>query len=150
MQRADVDELAVEPVHGAELPSHRRSALSAMVSNTGCTSVGDRLITPRISLVAVCCSRDSVSASLRALELGEQAHVLDRDEGLIGEGLQQLDLRLGERSATSRPTLIAPMGTPSRMSGTASTLRKPVAMDVAVVAKSGSARTSGISTTRDV
>ena len=30
------------------------------------TSVGELEITPRISLVAVCCSRDSVSAWLRA------------------------------------------------------------------------------------
>ncbi len=54
-----------------------------MASNTGCTSVGDWLITRRISAVAVCCSR---------------ASVLDRDHGLVGEGLQQLDLAVGERS----------------------------------------------------
>ncbi len=62
--------------------SHRRSALAAMVSNTGCTSVGDRLITCRISLVAVCCS----SASLRGVE---QPHVLDGDRRLRGEGLDE-------------------------------------------------------------
>src|SRR5215469_873421 len=43
------------------LASHRRSALAAMLSNTGCTSVGERLITRRTSLVAVCCSRASVA-----------------------------------------------------------------------------------------
>ena len=30
------------------------------------------------------------------LQLLEQAHVLDRDDGLVGEGLQQRDLRVGE------------------------------------------------------
>ena len=37
-----------------------------MVSKTGCTSVGELLITRRISLVAVCCSSASVSSRLRA------------------------------------------------------------------------------------
>ena len=31
------------------------------------------------------------------LELLEQAHILDGDDGLVGEGLQQGDLRVGER-----------------------------------------------------
>ena len=34
--------------------SHNRTALSTMASNTGWTSVGEREITRRISLVAVC------------------------------------------------------------------------------------------------
>ena len=42
-------------------------------------------MTFRMSAVAVCRS----SASLR---LVEQPHVLDRDHGLVGEGLQQLDV----------------------------------------------------------
>ena len=37
-----------------------------MVSNTGCTSVGEPEITVRISLVAVCCSRASVSEAFLA------------------------------------------------------------------------------------
>ncbi len=37
-----------------------------MVSRTGWTSVGELLMTRRISLVAVCCSSASVSARLRA------------------------------------------------------------------------------------
>ena len=36
-----------------------------MASNTGCTLVGDVEITRRISLVAVCCSNDSVSSRFR-------------------------------------------------------------------------------------
>ena len=46
-------------------------------------------MTPKISLVAVCCSK-------RLLELVEQPHVLDGDHRLIGEGFEQLDLRRGE------------------------------------------------------
>ena len=46
-------------------------------------------MTPKISLVAVCCSSDSG-------ELLEQPHVLDRDHGLVGEGLDQLYLPLCE------------------------------------------------------
>ena len=37
---------------------------SATTSNTGCISVGELAITPRISLVAVCCSRASRSSEL--------------------------------------------------------------------------------------
>ena len=32
------------------------------------------------------------------LHLVEQAHVLDRDDGLIGEGLDDFDLAIGEKS----------------------------------------------------
>ena len=45
-----------------------------------------------MSRVAVCRS----SASLR---LVEQPHILDRDHGLVGEGLQQLDLLVREGAA---------------------------------------------------
>ena len=38
------------------------------------------------------------------LELGEQAHVLDGDHRLVGERLQQLDLRVGKRAARRRGT----------------------------------------------
>ena len=60
-----------------------------MVSITGWISVGELAMTPRISLVAVCCSSASV-------ELLEQPHVLDGDHRLVGEGFKQLDLRRGE------------------------------------------------------
>ena len=46
-------------------------------------------MTPRISLVAVCCSK-------RLFEFLEQPHVLDGDDRLVGEGFEQLDLRWGE------------------------------------------------------
>ena len=81
-----MDELAVEGEDVGDVALQRSAAAAEIVSNTGCTSVGDWLITRRISLVAVCCSSASVSSRLRA-ELGEQAHVLDGDDRLVGEGL---------------------------------------------------------------
>ena len=68
---------------------HSRAALSAIASSTGWTSVGELAMTPKISLVAVCCSNDS-------FKFLEQPNVLDRDHGLIGEGFEELDLRRGE------------------------------------------------------
>ncbi len=50
----------------ASCASHRRLALSATVSSTGWISVGERLITRRISAVAVCCSSDSVRSAFLA------------------------------------------------------------------------------------
>ena len=47
----------------------RRAALCTIVSNTGCTSVGELLMTPRISLVAVCCSCQGTDLSMRRREL---------------------------------------------------------------------------------
>ena len=46
-------------------------------------------MTPKISLVAVCCSK-------RLLEFVEQPHILDSDHGLVGKGFEELDLRRGE------------------------------------------------------
>ena len=54
-------------------------------------SVGELAMTPRIWLVAVCCSK-------RLGELLEQPHVLDGDHRLVGEGFEQRDLLVGERS----------------------------------------------------
>ena len=50
----------------ASYASQSRAALRTIVSKTGCTSVGERLMTRRISLVAVCCSSVSVRSRLRA------------------------------------------------------------------------------------
>ena len=62
-----VDERAVELKHRAvRLPSHTRKARCAIVSKTGWVSVGEAEIARRISLVAVCCSSDSVSSRFRA------------------------------------------------------------------------------------
>ena len=60
-------------------------------------------MTPKISLVAVCCSNDF-------LEFLEQPHVLDRDDGLIGEGLKQFDLFIRERANVGSAHSDDPMG----------------------------------------
>ena len=79
--------------------SHRKAArgLARIASSTGCRSNGERLMTLSTSAVAVCCCSDSASRRVRCLHLVEQPHILDRDHGLVGEGLQQLDLLVAER-----------------------------------------------------
>ncbi len=67
-----------------------RVALSSMVWNTGCSSPGEREMTPSTSAVAVCCSSNSRSSF-------EEPRVLDSDHGLGGEVACKLDLLLGER-----------------------------------------------------
>ena len=45
-------------------------------------------MTPKISLVAVCCSSASVSCL-------EQPHIFDGDDRLVREGFEQFNLRRG-------------------------------------------------------
>ena len=45
----------------------------------------------------------TLSGLARRLQLFEQAHVLDGDNGLIGEGRDQFDLALGERLRVGAP-----------------------------------------------
>ena len=89
---------------GTIAPYGRRTDVSARSPRSRRTPAGRRsaswLITRRISLVAVCCSSASVSSRFRACSSVEQAHVLDGDDGLVGEGLQQLDLLVGEQART--------------------------------------------------
>ena len=47
------------------VPPHRPIARSAIASKTGCTSVGELLMTRRISAVAVCCSSASLVSFIR-------------------------------------------------------------------------------------
>ena len=62
-----------------------------MLSRTGCRLNAERLMTLSTSAVAVCCASDFA-------QFVEQARVLDRDHGLPGKVLDQLDLLLGKRS----------------------------------------------------
>ena len=64
--RSVVEEPVLVACTQASQASKRRRRLSAMVSNTGCTSVWERLMTRRISPVAVCCSSDSVKSRFRS------------------------------------------------------------------------------------
>ena len=59
----------------------------------------------------------------RLFRLVEQAHVLDGDHGLVGEGLEQFDLMIAEWSRLGSATLIVPNATPSRSKGTQRMLR---------------------------
>ena len=79
------------------LASQTRVAFASMASKTGSNSPGElemtlkhlggrRLLLQR--LLQLACAR---------LLLLEQPRVLDGDDGLVGEGLEQLDLLLGER-----------------------------------------------------
>ena len=77
--------------------SQMRIAFSSMASNTGPSSPGELEMTFSTSLVAVCCSSDSDSSSVRCLHLVEQPHVLDRDHRLVGKGGDQFDLLVSER-----------------------------------------------------
>ena len=62
-----------------------------MASNTGCTSDGER--GDHLEDVG------GGGLPLQRLPgLVEQPRVLDRDHGLVGEGLQQLDMMRGERT----------------------------------------------------
>ena len=83
------EEYRLRPIDMSIMCSHSRAAFSATASNTGWISVGELAMTPKISLVAVCCSND-------LFEFFEQPHVLDGDDGLVSEGFEQLDLRRGE------------------------------------------------------
>ena len=80
-----------------------RATLSTMASSTGCTSVGDRLMIPSTSAVAVWCSRASRNSALRSLSLLEQANVLDGDDRLVGEGFKQRDVFFCKRTNLLSP-----------------------------------------------
>ena len=80
-----VHRLVAEAQTAVEQPPSSRFELAAIASNTGCTSVGR-------SGDDLAGSRRSPSALQRLLGLVEQAHVLDGDHRLVGEGLDQLDL----------------------------------------------------------
>ena len=46
------------------------------------------------------------------IQFFKQPHVLDGDDGLIGKGLEQLDLFFGERSDFRAANVMAPIGVP--------------------------------------
>ena len=83
-----------EPDHCCRCaPTAGARSARAIASKTGCTSVGELLITRRTSAVAVCCSSASVSSAVRSLDLALQpgvrllqlrAHLVE----LLGEALE--------------------------------------------------------------
>ena len=54
-------------------------------------------MTLRTSAVAVCCSRATLTLARARLHLLEEPHILDRDNRLVGEGGDEVDLLLCER-----------------------------------------------------
>ena len=61
-----------------------------IASSTGCRSNGERLMTLSTSLVAVCCSSDSVSSRVRACTSSNSRVFSMAITAWSGEGLQQL------------------------------------------------------------
>ena len=82
------------------------------------------------------------------LHLVEQTHVFDRDHGLVGEGCDELDLTLRNGIGLARPSANAPIGSPSRISGTPSMARRLPTRASSFSAYSISFQASAISTAR--
>ena len=109
--------------HDVELRRHRtgrrwqysasqsRAALSAMVSNTGWTSVGELADDPQDLARRRLLLERSVSSLLRASSSVNRRTFSIGDHRLVGERLEQLDLLVGERPALRcAPMAIAPIG----------------------------------------
>ena len=80
-------------------PRRRKAAppLATSVLSTVCRSKVERLITLSTSAVRGLLLQRLGQLAVRCLQLVEQPRVLDRDDGLVGERLHQLDLLVGER-----------------------------------------------------
>ncbi len=96
----------------------RLTAVVTIASNTGCTSVGELLMTRRMSALAVwLASASFVSLNRRTFSIAITAWSANVCSRLISAGAN------GRTSLRSRE--IAPTASPSRSSGTFSTVRKP-------------------------
>ena len=98
-------------------------AVATIVSKTGCTSLGEREITPSTSPVAVCRSSDSCSSLVRRPP-PEQPGVLDRNHRLISEGFDQCDLLLFEGGKDRTSERDCTYGLTLSKEGTANTVRR--------------------------
>ena len=103
-----------ESVH--PLPRIAAPHFLATISNTGWMLVGELAITPKISLVAVCCS----NASCQFLE---QPDVLNGDHGLVGESFEELDLRRGKGRTSVRRAVSDPVSLSVLMQGSHKNVR---------------------------
>src|SRR3972149_5669892 len=103
-----------------------RVAFSTNVSSTGWRSNVERLMTFRTSLVAVCCSRASVTSRLRAWSSWKRRTFSMAITAWSAKVLTS-SICFSENGRTSvRRIAMAPMGTPSRKSGVTSSVRCPV------------------------
>jgi len=130
-----------------EVAPHSSRAARAIVSNTGCTSVCDRLMTRRISLVAVCCSSASVRSRLRPCS-SSNSRTFSIAMTAWSANVESSPIWASENGLTSdRQTPMEPIARPSRRSGTASTVRAPTRAPGASRYR-GSLTRSGVWTTR--
>ena len=122
-----MDQLAVEREDGrTNWRCNSFNAADTMVSNTGCASVCDWLITRRISLVAVCCSSASfVSLNRRTFSIAITAW--------SAKVWSSATCRSVKSSTLVRRRLIDPIATPSRNIGTTSCVRPPCCRENALV-----------------
>src|SRR5262249_24419141 len=105
-----MDELAVEPVDGAgpcpaQVEGFPGDGLEDRL-NVGRRARNDAEDFARSSLLIECLGYLRVGGregTILFLQLREEAHVLDGDDGLVGEGAKQLDLLLAEHAGL-RPT----------------------------------------------
>ena len=103
--------------------AHSFSARSPMMSNTGCTSVCDLLITRRIALVAVCCSRASVRSRFRA---SSSVNSLTFSTAMTAWSAKVVSSSICvsvKGIASTRTTLMAPIAASPRSIGTDTMLR---------------------------
>ena len=108
-----------------------RAAFSSMAWNTGSSSPGELEMTCSTSEVAVCCSSDSVSSRVRCCSASNSRTFSIAITAWSAKVVDQLDLLVGERPHFVARQTRTPIGVPSRMSGTPSTVRKPpIPLDV--------------------
>ena len=93
---------------------------------------------------AVCCWSDFAQILGASLHLVEQADVLDGDDGLVGEGRDELDLPVVERLHRRAAQRDHADGEPSRINGTPSIVRKPPRFIDSAQPYSGSVTASGM------
>ncbi len=88
-------------------------------------SVGELLITRRISAVAVCCSSDSVSSRLRtSSSLNRRTFSIAMTAWLAKVSSSLICFSENGRASVRRIAIV-PMGCPSRSRGVATMLRNP-------------------------
>ena len=111
-----------------------------MASNTGCRSTGERLMTLKhLGGRGLLLQRFGKLVACAPAQLVEQPRILDRDHGLVGEGLDQLDLLVGERPhLRARQMTMTPIGSPSRNIGTPSMCDAAIAAQLSADRRRGS------------
>ena len=108
-----------------KVASQSRSEFSAIVSNTGWTSVCELLMTRRISAVAVCCSSVSVRSLLRASSSLNRRTFSMAITAWLAKVCSRAICCSPKPSGSAQPIVMAPIGSPARSMGTVTWLRVP-------------------------